>query len=74
MRPLVTDLTVGLGFLVLGSILPVVVVPGLFLSYYYRNARKEEERFIGDCLVSSPSLLLCILENVNILGIPSTSR
>ena len=68
MRPLVTCLTVGPGFLVLGSILPVVIGPWVSLSCEHHRDREEEERFIENCLAGSPRLLLCILEHINILG------
>ena len=70
MRPLVTDFPIGPGFLVLGSILPVVVGPGLSLSFEHCRARGEEERYVINFSVGSSRLFLCILEHINILGYP----
>ena len=67
MGPIVTDISVGPGVLVLVSILPVVVGPGALLSCEHCCARGEEERFVGDCSAGSPRLFLCILEHINIL-------
>ena len=65
-RSLVTDLPVGPVFLVLGSILPVVVCPGVLLSCEHHYAHKEKERFIVIFLAGWPRLFLCILKHINI--------
>ena len=69
-RPLVTGLPVGPGFLFLSLILLVIVGPWVSLSCENHRARDEEERFVGDCVAGSPRFLLCILEHINILRDP----
>ena len=55
-------------FLVLGSILAVVIDPGVLLSCEHHCACEEEERFVGNCSARSSHLCLCILKHNNILG------
>ena len=54
--------------MVLASILPVVLGPGVALSCYHRRSHKKEELFIGDCSDGLPRLFFYILDNINILG------
>ena len=70
MRLFVAGLPVNPVFFVLGLILPVVVGSGLALSCDHCRARKEEERFVCNCLAGSPRLFLFILEHINILVDP----
>ena len=69
-RPLGTGLPVGSGFLVLVSILPFIFGTWGLLSYEHFRDRKEEESFVGNCSSGLPLLLMCILENIDIIGDP----